>query len=133
MGATPLLLGLGLMLGAVTALGLTLVASVRRRRRSMAMLRTLGFTGRQLAASLAWQASVAVVIGLVVGIPLGVVLGRFLWDLFADQIYVVPSPTVAAIPIAAIVVGALVLGNLVAAIPGRIAARTPAALLLRTE
>ena len=42
MGATPLILGLGLTLGAVTALGLTLVASVRRRRRSMAMLRTLG-------------------------------------------------------------------------------------------
>jgi hypothetical protein len=40
---------------------------------------------------------------------------------------------VTAIPIIAIVIGALVLGNLVAAIPGRIAARTPAALLLRTE
>ncbi len=34
--------------------------------------------------------------------------------------------------IVAIAAGALVLGNLVAAIPGRIAARTPAALL-RTE
>jgi hypothetical protein len=133
MGSTPLILGLGLTVGAVTALGLTLVASVRRRRRSMAMLRTLGFTGRQLAASLAWQASVAVVIGLVVGIPVGIVVGRFLWDLFADQIYVVPSPTVGAAPIVGVVVGALVLGNLVAAIPGRTAARTPAALLLRTE
>ena len=51
MGATPLILGLGLTAGALTALGLTLVASVRRRRRSMAMLRALGFTGRQLAAS----------------------------------------------------------------------------------
>ena len=65
--------------------------------------------------------------------PLGIVFGRLLWDLFADDIYVVPSPTVTAIPIVAIVIGALVLGNLVAAIPGRIAARTPAALLLRTE
>ena len=133
MGSTPLLLGLGLTAGAVVALALTLVASVRRRRRSMAMLRTLGFTGRQLAASVAWQSSVAVGIGLVIGVPLGIVLGRFLWDLFADTIYVVPSPTVPAAVIAAIAVGALVLGNLVAAIPGRIAARTPAALLLRTE
>ena len=133
MGATPLALGLGLTAGAVTALGLTLVASVRRRRRSMAMLRALGFTGRQLAASVAWQSSVAVVIGLVIGVPLGIVLGRFLWDLFADNIYVVPSPTVSALTIAAIAVGALVLGNLVAAVPGRIAARTPAALLLRAE
>jgi len=133
MGATPLILGLGLTVGAVTALGLTLVASVRRRRRSMAMLRTLGFTGRQLRASVAWQSSVAVAIGLVVGVPLGIVAGRFLWDHFATNIYVVPNPTVSALAIAAIALGALVLGNLVAALPGRIAARTPAALLLRTE
>jgi putative ABC transport system permease protein len=133
MGSTPLLLGLGLTVGAVTAMGLTLVASVRRRRRSMAMLRALGFTGRQLASSVAWQSSVAVVIGLAVGLPLGIVSGRFLWDVFAENIYVVPSPTVPAIPIIAVAVGALVLGNLVAAIPGRIAAHTPAALLLRTE
>jgi hypothetical protein len=133
MGATPLLLGLALTAGAVTALGLTLVASVRRRRRAMAMLRTLGFTGRQLAATLAWQATVAVGIGLVVGVPLGIVVGRLLWDLFAGRIYVVPSPTVPALVIGAIAVGALVLGNLVAAIPGRMAARTPAALLLRAE
>jgi hypothetical protein len=133
MGATPLILGLGLAAGAVTALGLTLVASVRRRRRSMAMLRTLGFTGRQLRASVAWQSSVAVVIGLVVGVPLGIVAGRFVWDLFATNIYVVPSPTVPALAIVAIALGSLVLGNLVAAIPGGIAARTPAALLLRTE
>ncbi len=133
MGATPLILGLGLTVGAVTALGLTLIASVRRRRRSMAMLSALGFTSRQLALSVAWQSSVAVVIGLVVGVPLGIVLGRVLWDVFADNIYVVPSPTVATLPVVAVAVGALVLGNLVAAIPGRIAARTPAALLLRTE
>jgi hypothetical protein len=133
MGSTPLVLGLGLTAGAVTALGFTLITSVRRRRRSMAVLRTLGFTGRQLAASLAWQSSVAVVIGLVFGVPLGIVLGRLLWELFANEIYVVPSPTVGVISTVAIVIGALVLGNLVAAIPGRIAARTPAALLLRTE
>jgi FtsX-like permease family/MacB-like periplasmic core domain len=133
MGATPLILGLGLTAGAVTALGLTLVASVRRRRRSMAMLRTLGFTGRQLRASVAWQSSVAAVIGLVIGVPLGIVVGRFLWDLFATNIYVVPSPTVPALAIVAIALGALGLGNLVAAVPGRIAARTPPALLMRTE
>ncbi len=133
MGSTPLLLGLGLTAGAVAALGLTLIASVRRRRRSMAMLRTLGFTGRQLAATLAWQATVAVGIGLLVGIPLGIVVGRLLWDLFANRIYVVPDPTVPSLVIGAIAAGALVLGNLVAAVPGRMAARTPAGLLLRAE
>jgi len=56
-------------------------------------------------------------------------------DLFATNIYVVPSPTVPAQEIVVVALGALVLvlANLVAAIPGRIAARTRAALLLRTE
>ena len=75
MGATPLILGLGLTAGAVTALGLTFVASVRRRRRAMAMLRTLGFTGRQLRASVAWQSSVAVVSGSSSGCRSGSSLG----------------------------------------------------------
>ena len=59
MGATPALLAGGLALGAITALGLTLATSVRRRRRDLALLKTLGFTRRQLAAAVAWQASVA--------------------------------------------------------------------------
>ncbi len=133
MGATPALLGLALAAGAVAALGLTLVASVRRRRRDMAMLKTLGFTGRQLAQSVAWQASVAIGVGVVVGIPLGIVLGRLLWTFFAEQIYAVPGPAVPALEIVVIGVAALLLANLVAAVPGRIAARTRTALLLRAE
>ena len=133
MGSTPAILGFALASGAVVALGLTLVASVRRRRRELAMLKTIGLTGRQLAACVAWQAGVAVGIGVVVGIPIGVVAGRQLWTLFADQIYAVPSPTVPAGWVAVIGVAALVLAMLVALVPGRIAARTPPALLLRGE
>ena len=94
MGATPTVLVSGLAVGAVVALGLTLVASVRRRRRDLALLKTLGFTRRQLAATVAWQASLVAVIGTIVGAPLGVVLGRWLWVLFAHEIYAVPDPTV---------------------------------------
>jgi ABC-type lipoprotein release transport system permease subunit len=114
-------------------LGLTLVASVRRRRRDLALLKTLGFTRAQLAAAIAWQSTAAVGIGTVVGIPLGIVVGRLLWGLFAGEIHAVPSPTV---PVASMVVvgfAALVLANVVAAIPGRVATRTPTALLLRAE
>ena len=60
MGTTPAILGGGLALGAVVALALTLVASVRRRRRELALLKTLGFVRRQLAAAVAWQSSIAV-------------------------------------------------------------------------
>jgi ABC-type lipoprotein release transport system permease subunit len=133
MGSTPALLGIGLAAGAVFALGLTLIASVRRRRRDFAVLRTLGFTGRQLGSVVAWQSSVAVAIGTIIGVPLGIILGRILWNLFAHEIDAIPAPAVPVPSIILIVVGGIVLANIVAAVPGRIAARTPAALLLRAE
>ena len=132
-GATPALLAAGLAAGAVIALGLTLMASVRRRRRDLAMLKTLGLTRRQLANSVAWQSSAVIVAGIVAGIPAGVALGRWLWILFAEQIYAVPSATVPVLSLCYVALGALVLANLVAAFPGRSAARTPAALVLRAE
>ncbi len=133
MGTIPAFLGGGLAAGAVVALGLTLVASVRRRRRELALLKTLGFTGRQLAATVAWQSSVAVAVGTVIGVPLGIIVGRTLWNLFAREINVVPVPSVPVLLVVLIALGALVIANVVAAIPGRSAARTPTDLLLRAE
>jgi FtsX-like permease family/MacB-like periplasmic core domain len=133
MGTTPAILGAGLAVGAVVALGLTLVASVRRRRRELALLKSLGFTQRQLAAAIAWQSSSSVVIGAVLGVPLGIVIGRVLWNLFARDIDAVPAPSIPVLVIALIALGAVVLANIVAAVPGRMAARTPTALVLRAE
>lgn len=133
LGRTPAFLGAGLALGAVGALALTLVASVRRRRRDLALLKALGVTGGQLASALAWQSTIAVSIGVVAGTPLGIALGRWLWDLFARQINAVPAPAVPVLDIALIAMGALVLANLIAALPGRVAARTPTAIVLRAE
>lgn len=133
MGDTPALLGLALATGALVALGLTLFASVRRRRRDLARFTTLGFTRRQLAETVAWQASVAVIVGVAVGIPFGIVIGRGLWELFAHSLHVEAEPTVPALTITLIAIGAIVLANVVAAIPGRQAARTPSALLLQAE
>ena len=61
------------------------------------------------------------------------VVGRWLWILFARQIFAVPRPTVPQLSLVLVAVGALVLANVVAAFPGRRAARTPTALLLRAE
>jgi len=74
-----------------------------------------------------------VAIGTVIGVPLGIILGRFLWNLFAHEIDAIPAPTVPVQLIVLVVVGGFALANIVAAVPGRIAARTPAALLLRAE
>ncbi|TML12678.1 MAG: FtsX-like permease family protein [Actinobacteria bacterium] len=133
MRITPLYLGSALAGGAVFALALTLIASVRRRRNDLALLKTFGLTPRQLAAVVAWQSSVAVAIGTVVGVPLGVILGRGLWDVFAGELHAVARPSVPTLSIGLVAIGALVLANVVAAVPGRIAARTPTALLLRAQ
>ena len=132
-GSTPVVLAIGLALGATVALALTLAASVRRRRRDLALLKTLGFTQRQLSAAVAWQATVTAVVGVAVGIPLGVVAGRQLWTLFAHNLNAVPDPTVPALSVALVGLGALLFANLVATIPGRAAARVPTALVLRAE
>ncbi len=130
---TPALLATILAAGAVAALGLTLVASVRQRRRQFAVLKALGFTRRQLAASVAWQSSVAAAVGVVVGVPVGIAMGRWLWTLFADGISAVPHPTVPVLSIILVTLGAIVFANVVALLPGRVAARTRTSLLLRAE
>jgi ABC-type lipoprotein release transport system permease subunit len=133
MGTTPVILGAGLAFGAVVSLGLTLLASLRRRRRDLALLKTFGFTRGQLAAAVAWQSSAAAVVGVILGMPLGIVVGRSLWDRFAHEISAVPAPSIPVFSIALTVVGALVLANVVAFFPGRLAARTSTALVLRAE
>jgi hypothetical protein len=132
-GSTPIVLALGLALGAIVALGLTLTSSVRRRRRDLALLKTFGFTQRQLSATVAWQATLDAVVGVVLGIPIGILVGRELWTLFARNINAVPDPTVPVLSVILVGVGTLIFTNLVAVLPGRSAARTSTALVLRAE
>lgn len=132
-GSTPIILALGLAVGAVVALGLTLTSSVRRRRRDLALLKAFGFSQRQLSAAVAWQANVDAVVGIVVGIPLGIVVGRELWTLFARNINAVPDPTVPVLSLVLVGLGTLVFTNFVSVLPGRSAARTSTALVLRAE
>ena len=133
LGNVPLYLGVGLAAGSVAALALTLLASVRRRRHDLALLKTLGFTRRQFVATVAWQATIAMVLGAAVGVPAGIALGRWLWDLFARDIHAVPAPVVPALTVALIAVGGVIVANLVALVPGRMAADTSVAVLLGAE
>ena len=78
----------------------------------------MGFKERQLVATMAWQASVTMGVGVIFGAPLGIALGRWLWTLFARPIYVVPQPSVPWGATLLVALGALVFANLSAAIPG---------------
>jgi ABC-type lipoprotein release transport system permease subunit len=119
-----------LALGTVTH---ALVSSVRRRRRDLAVLKTLGFLPRQVSATVAWQATVFATAAVLAGLPLGVAIGRWAWQLVAVQLGVVPEPVVPPLQVLAVVGGAFLAVNLIAVGPGWLAGRLRPALVLRSE
>ncbi len=132
-GSTPAFVGVTLGVAALASLALVLSVSISRRRRDLALLKALGFTKRDVSTAVAWQATITIGIGLLLGIPLGIAAGRWLWQRFAEQLYVVPAPEVPMVAIGVLVAAALVLCNIVAAAPGRAAGHTPASTSLRAE
>jgi FtsX-like permease family len=131
--ALPLLIAGVFIAAAAAALAHALVTSFRRRRRDLAVLKTLGFTRRQVIAAVASQATTIAAIGLLIGLPLGLAVGRFAWNVFAEDLGVVPE-TITPVELTALVVpAAILLANLIAALPARSAAHTRPALVLRTE
>jgi hypothetical protein len=133
MGTAPLVLAGMLAAGAAAALALTLTASVRRRSRDLALLKTLGLIRKQVVSVVIWQAAVPAAIGIVAGVPLGIATGRFLWARFASELYVVPQPAISTITVAVVAISALALAILTAIVPGWRAARTPITTMLRAE
>jgi predicted lysophospholipase L1 biosynthesis ABC-type transport system permease subunit len=130
---TPLALAALLVVLAGGTTAHALIASVRRRRRDLAILKTLGFVRGQIRSTVALQATVLVAVALAVGLPLGVAAGRWVWSLLAEQLGAVPEPVIPVIPLLAMVPVTLVVANLVAALPARSAARTQPASVLRAE
>jgi predicted lysophospholipase L1 biosynthesis ABC-type transport system permease subunit len=120
------------VLGAAT-LGHTLVISTRRRRRDLAVLKTLGFVRRQVWATLAWQATTMAVVALLVGLPLGVAAGRWAWMLVAEGLESPAGPVIPALTLLLAVPAAVLVANLTAALPARAAAGTRPAVVLRSE
>ena len=120
-------------LAALTSLGLATATSVRRRRRDLALLKALGFTGRQLGATVRWQAGATAFAGLVAGVPLGIGVGRTLWTQFATQLDMVPEVSTPFVTLTIISVVALVVALGAAALPARAARRVHPATLLHSE
>jgi putative ABC transport system permease protein len=129
----PLLLGGVLSLLALLTIAHLLLTSVRRRRRDFAVLRTLGFTRRQVRGAVSWQAGALTGAALGIGIPAGILCGRLAWRVFAGQLGIVPAAVVPLATLGVLVPVALVLALAIAAVPGESAARTRAAQILRSE
>jgi len=127
----PLVLAFVLMLLACGIIAHTLLTSVRRRRRELAILKTVGFVARQVRATVAWQATALAGASVVAGVPLGLLAGRWAWLLFASRVAIVPAPVISPLTLLAIP-AVVLLANAIAAIPARTAARTHPAVVLRT-
>ncbi len=129
----PILLAalVGILAGA--ALIHALITSVRRGRRQIAVLETLGFTSRQVAGSVAWHASLLALGALILGVPLGIIVGRVTWTAVMDDIGLVSQPALSLPAVLAVVLIVLAVANLAAFGPGWAASRIRPATALRTE
>jgi ABC-type antimicrobial peptide transport system permease subunit len=110
-----------------------LISSVRRRRRDLAILKSLGLAARETAAVITWEAGAVTVIALVVGLPLGISGGRWLWALVARQVGFVPEAAVHWGVMAALVPAVALTAGVIATGPAIAASRIRPAVALRTE
>jgi ABC-type antimicrobial peptide transport system permease subunit len=130
---TPLALAAVLAVLAAGTLSHVLLTGVRRRRRDLAVLKTLGFTRRQLLGTVAWEASAFAGVALLVGLPVGVLAGRLAWAAFAHGAGVSSAAAVPLTTVLLVVPVTLLLANMIAAWPGLQAARLRPADVLRAE
>ena len=130
--STPILVAGVLALLGGAAFAVVLLSAVRARRREIAVLKTFGFRSRDVAGTVAWQATATAVVAGVAGVVLGTVLGRSAWSVLGDALGVAGD---ASIPVSllGVFVGVIVAANVLAVGPGVVAARTPPATMLRAE
>jgi hypothetical protein len=97
-----------------------LAITIRRRRRDLGVLRSLGFTRRQVRRAVLTPAAVLAVAALAIGLPLGVMAGRLSWRALTETIGVPFVPVVPLGLVAAVIVGVAVVTAL-AVIPSVVA------------
>ena len=129
----PLVLAGLLALLAVGTLAHLLVSSIRRRRRDLAILKSLGFEKGQTRGVVLWQATVFTVVVLAIAMPLGIVVGRWTWNVIARYGGFASAPVVPLDQFGIACGATLVVALGLALLPARAAARTPPAVVLRTE
>jgi hypothetical protein len=129
----PLALGLFFAVLGAAAIGQALLMTARQRRSEFAVLRSLGFTRRQVAIVIAAASITFASLALAVGIPLGVLAGRAGWAAVADNLFVTPAAHVPVLATLAIALGLLGFASLLALVPARRTVRPSPGEALRVE
>lgn len=126
---------LAAVVGALALASLThaLLVSVRRHRRTTAVLRGLGFTSRQVVAMVAVHATSFAAVAVALGLPLGLMLGRWAWWSISERIGVGGDPVTPLALITLVGVAVLAVANLVALGPGWRSTHAATSEALRTE
>ncbi len=131
--ALPFALAAFFGLLAIATVAHALVTTVRRRRYDLAILRSIGFTRRNVRLAIAWQSTLLALAGLIVGVPAGIAVGRVSWRQLAHTFPVAYVAPIALVAILLVVPIAVLIANLVAAGPAHAATRSRPAAVLRTE
>ena len=129
----PLLFGAILAVFGAATLTHLLTVSVWRRRNEIGLLKMLGFVNGQVISTVSWQATTISLIGVLVGIPIGLFAGRMTWQLFANDLGVVPVSVVPLWLVGALALGVVLAANLLALGPALAATRSKAGQLLRVQ
>ena len=129
----PEVLALVLAVLGVAVLAQLMVVWVQRRRRDIAILKTMGFVRRQVLALVAWQSGTFATLSLLIGIPLGILVGRGAWALFAGELGIGSSSVLPGIRIVLCVPAVLLIALMVAVGPAWFASRVQPAKVLQSE
>jgi len=129
----PRLLAAFTALLGIAALQNVLVTTLRRRRRELATIRTLGLTPRQTGRCITWQSVSLAAVALIIGIPLGLIAGARTWAAATQSIGVATDPSLPALRIAACSFGALIVAIAISIPVGWRAAHIHPAATLHAE
>jgi ABC-type lipoprotein release transport system permease subunit len=110
-----------------------MVVAVRRRRRDIAILQSIGSTRGNVTATGVWQGVTVAIVGLLFGVPLGIVFGRWFWTRLANSFGTLAEPVVPLAGVAALVVMVVVLAAIAGFVPIRRGLRHHPAEVLRSE
>ena len=118
---------------AAASLAHALLASSRRNRGQLAILKSVGFTRGQVAAAVAAEATAISLPAAVVGAPLGLLVAHWGWGDITSGLGLASPLVVPLLALGSVVLVLVVLANVVAVGPGWRAARVRPAEALRAE